>query len=92
MKDLVRSNSAISYVWLVLMMLTVVSWGAGVEERAGGHRTALVLTILTISVVKVRMVGLYFMELRNAPIPLRAIFEGYCLVLFGLLAGMFFLA
>ncbi len=92
MKDLARSNRAISYVWLVLIVLTLVSWGAGIEERVGGHHTALVLAILTISVVKVRMVGLYFMELRHAPIPLRAVFEGYCLVLFGLLSGMFFFA
>ncbi len=76
----------------MLVVLTIVSWGASVEERFGGNHSALALAILAISVVKVRLVGLYFMELRNAPIYLRVVFEGYCLVLFGLLAGIFFFA
>lgn len=88
MKDIVRS--AVSKIWLALVALTIVSWAVGLEERGGGHHTLLVLTILTITIVKVRMVGLYFMELRHAPIPLRSIFEGYCIVLFGLLSGLFF--
>jgi hypothetical protein len=37
----------------------------------------------------VRLIGLDFMELRSAPIPLRAAFEGYCLVLWGVLSGLY---
>lgn len=44
------------------------------------------------SVFKIRLVGLYFMELREAPLALRGVFEGYCVVLLGLLTGMYLLA
>ena len=47
------------------------------------------VVVLGIAMVKVRFVGLDFMELRNAPIPFRAIFELYCVALFLVLAGMY---
>jgi hypothetical protein len=48
--------------------------------------------IIAVAVFKLRLVGIYFMELREAPLPLRGIFEGYCVVLLGLLVGMYLLA
>jgi hypothetical protein len=37
----------------------------------------------------VRLIGLDFMELRHAPIPLRAIFEAYCVLLWAVLSGLY---
>jgi hypothetical protein len=45
--------------------------------------------VLAIGAVKARLIGLDFMELRDAPIPLRAIFETYCLLVWAVLAGLY---
>ena len=55
--------------WLFLVAATVVSWAVGAEHGTGSWVAVLVLGIAAI---KVRLVGLDFMELRHAPIPLRA--------------------
>ena len=47
------------------------------------------VVVFGIAAIKVRLIGLDFMELRSAPIPLRAAFEGYCLVLWGVLSGLY---
>ncbi|MBB3748393.1 hypothetical protein FHT44_000854 [Mycolicibacterium sp. BK634] len=90
MKTLVRSNA--SAAWLALTTLTVISWALGTQHGlgGGGHVPAS-LVIFVVAVFKIRLVGLYFMELREAPIALRGIFEGYCVVLLGLLVGMYLL-
>jgi Prokaryotic Cytochrome C oxidase subunit IV len=64
-----------SAVWLVLTLATVLSW-ALVHNH--GRHTLTALAVIVIATVKVRFVGLYFMELRAAPIALRGIFEAYC--------------
>ena len=90
MKTLVRSNASVA--WLALTSLTVVSWVLGTQHGlgGGGHVPASLL-IFVVAIFKVRLVGLYFMELRDAPLALRAIFEGYCVVLLGVLVGMYLL-
>jgi hypothetical protein len=45
------------------------------------------VAVLGIAAVKVRLVGLDFMELRHAPIALRAVFELYCATLWAVLSG-----
>jgi hypothetical protein len=81
-----------SLVWLILCGLTALSWALGTDHGFGaGHVTAS-LAIIVVAVFKVRLVGLYFMELRGAPMALRGLFQGYCVVLLGLLVGMFALA
>jgi hypothetical protein len=47
------------------------------------------LIIFVVAFVKVRFVGLYFMELRQAPVILRSLFEGWCVVVCLLLAGLY---
>jgi Prokaryotic Cytochrome C oxidase subunit IV len=48
--------------------------------------------ILLIAFVKVRFVGLYFMELREAPMLLRGLFETYCIGVCALVISMFVFA
>jgi len=72
-------RSAITVVWLALIALTLTSWWLGTEDAVGSIKAANIL-ILVVAFAKVRFVGLYFMELRNAPVPLRLIFEGWCVV------------
>ncbi|OBI21459.1 hypothetical protein A5712_15695 [Mycobacterium sp. E2327] len=91
MSSVVRTNA--SLIWFLLCALTVVSWALGTDHGfGGGHHTPASLVIFAVAIFKVRLVGLYFMELRMAPLVLRGLFEGYCLALFGLLTAMFLFA
>jgi len=74
-----------SAVWLLLTVATVLSWALGT------HR-GLAIAILVIAFVKIRFVGLYFMELRGAPPALRAVFETYCLAVLLMLSAMYLFA
>jgi hypothetical protein len=49
------------------------------------------VVIIVVAVFKVRLVGLYFMELHAAPPGAAGIFVGYCGVLARLLLGMYLL-
>jgi Prokaryotic Cytochrome C oxidase subunit IV len=75
--------------WLVLIIATLVSYTLGADHGIG---SATVVTVLGIAAIKVRLIGLDFMELRSAPTPLRAIFEIYCLLLWAVLSGLYLLA
>src|SRR5437764_13995502 len=55
-------------IWLLLVFATAGSWVLGSENRG----TALML----VAFIKVRLVGLHFMELRSAPLALRTLFRG----------------
>ena len=88
MRSVVRTKA--SLIWFLLCALTIVSWALGTNHGAGaGHHLPASLVIFAVAVFKVRLVGLYFMELKTAPTVLRGLFEGYCLGLFGLLTAMF---
>ena len=80
-------------VWLALILATTVSWALGTNHGLGtGGHTASSTVILAVALFKVRLVGLWFMELRHAPHVLRAGFEVYCAAVCGLTIGMFLLA
>ena len=82
--ELVRNRAGLS--WLVLVAATVVSWAVGAEHGTG---SMVAIVVLAIAAIKVRLVGLDFMELRHAPIPLRAFFEAYCFVVWAVLSGLY---
>jgi hypothetical protein len=79
-----RGRAGVS--WLVLIAATLVSYALGAEHGVG---SVTVVLVLGIAAFKIRLVGLDFMELRSAPIPLRAAFEGYCLALWTVLSGLY---
>ena len=88
MRSVVRTKA--SLIWFLLCALTIVSWALGTNHGFGAdHHLPASLVIFAVAVFKVRLVGLYFMELKMAPNVLRGLFEGYCLGLFGLLTAMF---
>ena len=70
-------SSRTSLVWLFLIAATIVSWQVGVH---GDPAELSTIIVLAVAFVKVRFVGLWFMELKDAPLPLRAVFEGYVMV------------
>ena len=82
--SLFRARSTI--VWLGLVIVTLVSFTVGADHGIG---SGVALWVLALALIKVRYVGLDFMELREAPLILRGIFETYCLALWLVLAGMY---
>ena len=79
-----RSRAGVS--WLVLIAATLLSYALGAEHGVG---STVVVVVFGIAAIKVRLIGLDFMELRGAPMPLRAAFESYCLVLWAVLSGLY---
>ncbi|SBS73748.1 conserved membrane hypothetical protein [uncultured Mycobacterium sp.] len=79
-----RNRAGVS--WLILVAATLASWALGADHGTG---SLVAVGVLAIAAVKVRLVGLDFMELRHAPIPLRAAFEVYCAALWALLSGLY---
>lgn len=76
-RELLRGPFAI--VWLGLIGATLLSWYLGADHGVHNHHVVTTL-ILIVAFVKVRFVGLYFMELRDAPRRLRALFEMHCVI------------
>ena len=78
-------------VWFVLITATVLSYlvGTGHGIHSGSASSAVVLLF---AFLKVRFVGLYFMEIRDAPMLLRTIYETYCLGVCLATIGMYWLA
>ncbi len=72
--------------WVLLVAATGVSFAVGAEHGTG---SAVAVVVLGIAAAKARLVGLDFMELRRAPIALRAAFEGYCVAIWAVLSGMY---
>ncbi|MFH9550720.1 cytochrome C oxidase subunit IV family protein [Streptomyces sp. NPDC017435] len=62
------------WVFPVLVLATLSSWLLGIE---GSTSTLIGCAVVVIALIKVRLVGLHFMELRNAPAALRGAFEVY---------------
>ena len=82
--QLIRNRAGLS--WLILIAATLISFGVGVEHGTGA---VVGVVVLGIAAIKIRLIGLDFMELREAPIPLRAVFESYCVLLWAVLSGLY---
>ena len=89
MTALLRAPATV--VWAVLIVATIATWTLGTQHGIHSHTLASVL-ILLIAFIKVRLVGLYFMELREAPTVLKGLFEAYCVVVCTAVVGTFVLA
>jgi Prokaryotic Cytochrome C oxidase subunit IV len=73
-------RNRITAIWLLLVAATLLSWeSARVGFVAEEHRF-VTSAIMLVAFVKVRFVGLHFMELRQAPLPLRLLFEAWLVV------------
>lgn len=80
-----HSSRVITYVWLTLTALTVLTWWL-----APGHPGALATgsipvtaAVLIVAFTKSRLIIRYFMEVRNAPTWLKRATDAWLLILFG---------
>ncbi len=76
-------------VWGILILATLLSWCLGADHGIANHRIATAL-VMIVAFIKVRIVGFYFMELRDAPIQLRAMYDGYCVMAGSAILGLYF--
>jgi heme/copper-type cytochrome/quinol oxidase subunit 4 len=83
-------KNRISLIWLALIAATLISWWIGTDDAASP--TLGTAAVLIVVFIKIRLIGLYFMELRDAPLPLRLLFEGYCLIVCTTLLVMYLAA
>jgi hypothetical protein len=71
----VHVPARVTAVWMVLLMATCATWwlGTGHAGYRGAHWE--VLSLILVACVKIHLVGYEFMELRGAPVALRAAFS-----------------
>jgi heme/copper-type cytochrome/quinol oxidase subunit 4 len=78
----------VTIVWLLLMVATCTStW---MLSKDAFSPVVAMVGIFVIAAVKVRYVILDFMELRDAPLPVRAAFEAWIVVVTLLILGFWF--
>jgi hypothetical protein len=65
----------------------MVSWKVG-SDHGIDYRLSTTL-VLVVTFVKVNLVGMNFMELREAVLPLRAIFNALCVIVCVVLITMY---
>jgi heme/copper-type cytochrome/quinol oxidase subunit 4 len=82
-----RREPITSLVWVALIVATCVSWILGSEDAHSAQIGSV--GIIFIAFVKVRLVGMYFMELRYSAVTLRAIFEIYVAAAWALVTGFY---
>lgn len=81
-----HAGRAVTVVWAVLMVATLISWWLG--DGHGATKLAAVLVIVT-GFMKVALIGDHFMELRTAPPQLRWAFHGWCILVPTILCGIY---
>ena len=80
-------NSRVTYVWFFLAALTCLTWflGDGYDPASPELFKIFSISLLGLAFFKVRLVIMHFMEIGNAPVVLRLIFESWLLVICGIL-------
>lgn len=78
-----------SFVWATLILATCAStWWLSTDAFAPVVAT---VAIVLIAALKVRLVMLYFMELRSAPLRWRVVTDAWLLTVTGVIVGIYLL-
>ncbi|OBF04252.1 hypothetical protein A5730_19795 [Mycobacterium sp. ACS4054] len=87
----IKFNKRLPVVWLILASLTLTYlW---IDRSAGGSlRSSAVVTssVIVIALVKVRIIFLEFMEVRNAPVLLCRLTDAWVAVMAAAMLGCYF--
>lgn len=88
MTSLLRNPLAI--VWALLTAVTVVSWLVSRDGGAAHQINATVTTlVLLIAAVKAQLVIWHFMEVRRAPVWLKAVTSGWVIGVVAAMLGIY---
>ncbi|MGA9674948.1 MAG: cytochrome C oxidase subunit IV family protein [Mycobacterium sp.] len=81
----------ITYAWLVLSAVTIVTWILGHAEQgyARDATTAVALVVLAIAFGKVYLIIRHFMEVRSGPRWLRVFAAVWIMTLWGTIVGIY---
>lgn len=84
-------NSRVTYIWAFLAMLTAVSWvlGDGYDPGTAEGYKYITIALMVLAFFKTRLVIMYFMEVLDAPQPLRGIFEIWVVVVCAIVIGLY---
>jgi len=77
-------------VWLFLLVLTLVTLWFGTGHGAEDIKYSSTVALL-IGLAKVGVVGSVFMHVGNAPLPIKIILYGWCLILSVVLCSIYLL-
>jgi Prokaryotic Cytochrome C oxidase subunit IV len=82
---------AITYVWIILSAITIVSWFLGPARVAGTVLASVPITVavLAMAFIKARLIIRYFMEVRTAPVWLKLATDAWLVVLWGALLAIY---
>lgn len=86
------AHSRLTYVWLGLSAITILSWLLGRTAHDGGHVTAstpITIAVLAIGFVKGYLIIGEFMELRRAPRWLRRFTTAWLVVFWGAVLAIY---
>ncbi|WP_340314512.1 cytochrome C oxidase subunit IV family protein [Rhizorhabdus argentea] len=78
-------------IWVLLVALTLISYISWAESSVADARLAGT-AVLLLAFLKARLIGLHYMELRDAVLPLRILFEAWVVVVCSTLVVMFWAA
>ena len=86
-----RAKNRLTVVWLVLAGLTVVSWALAPAHSTGavGASVPISIVVLTMALIKSRLIIREFMEVRTAPTWLRASTDAWLVVMFGAVLAIY---
>ena len=84
-------RNRLTYIWLLLTVLTVISWWFGTGNNADSREANVLITVvvLLIALVKTRFVIRNYMEVRSAPSWLQLTCDGWLLCFFGLVSCLY---
>jgi len=77
----------VSAAWLLLMLATCLSWWLGQDHGLSAAQTSdyrlISSGLMFIAFIKVRIVIRYFMEVRQAPLALKLVCDGWVVLVCG---------
>ena len=82
-------RSKITFVWLILIIATAISWQFGHGMGFGESHHYGTLAVLVVTFVKVGFVYIYFMELETAPPLLRLLFHTWAALICTILIALY---
>ena len=86
-------RNPLTIVWALLTTVTIASWLIAIDGGASHQiNTTVTTVVLLIAAFKAQLVIWHFMEVRHAPVWLKATTSGWVLGLFALLLGFYFAA
>jgi heme/copper-type cytochrome/quinol oxidase subunit 4 len=82
-----RGSRRSTVVWAILVAATLISWSVGIDHGMNYRFSTVV--VLLVPFLKVYLVGMNFMELREATPVLRGLFNCICVVICGVLIAIY---